>query len=181
MEKEILGLLPEIKKIKEKDLKKRVIMVWEEGINLGGWEISDLEEIPFTLLLPDTKINLIQHTRAVTMTALKVAQELLNFYSSEIKINLDVIIAGGILHDVGKLLEYHKEKGKITKSSYGNKFRHPVSGSKLAWICGLPDDIVHIIYAHSHEGDNLHRSPEAIIVNHCDFIDFHIKKSLVEK
>jgi hypothetical protein len=36
-----------------------------------------------------------------------------------------------------------------------------------------------IIYAHSHEGDKLKRSPEAVIVNHSDFIDFEIKKSLV--
>ena len=38
------------------------------------------------------------------------------------------------------------------------------------------DEITHIIYAHSPEGDKTKRSPEAIIVNHCDFIDFQIKK-----
>ena len=172
MEKEILGLLPEIKKIKEKDLKKRVIMVWEEGINLGGWKLSDLEKIPFTLLLPDTKINLIQHTRAVTMTALKVAQELLNFYSSEIKINLDVIIAGGILHDVGKLLEYKKEKGKFVKSDKGLLLRHPFSGANLAYKFGIANEVIHTIAVHSKEGDLGKRTIEGIIINHADYINF---------
>ena len=94
-------------------------------------------------------------------------------------INQDDLIAGALLHDVGKLLEYELIDGNAVKSEYGKVFRHPVSGSKLAWQCGLPDEIVHIIYAHSHEGDNLKRSPETIIVNHSDFIDFEIRKSLV--
>jgi len=76
-------------------------------------------------------------------------------------------------------MEYEKIGGKYVKGEYGKKFRHPVSGALLAKECGLPDEVVLIIYAHSHEGDNLKRSPEAIIVNHCDFIDFEIKKSLV--
>jgi putative nucleotidyltransferase with HDIG domain len=95
-------------------------------------------------------------------------------------LNQDYLIAGALLHDVGKLVEYEKVNGEVIKSAYGNKFRHPVSGSKLAWIQGLPDEIVFIIYAHSHEGDNLVRSPESVIVHHCDFIDFHIRKSLVK-
>ena len=85
------------------------------------------------------------------------------------------------MHDVGKPLEYSVKDGKVVKNDYGNKFRHPVSGSKLAWICGLPDEVVHIIYAHSHEGDKTERSAESYIVHHCDFIDFHIRKSLVNK
>ena len=94
-------------------------------------------------------------------------------------INQDYLIAGALLHDVGKLLEYEIKDGNAVKSEYGKVFRHPTSGSKLAWECDLPDEIVHIIYAHSHEGDNLKRSPGAIIVHHCDFIDFEIRKSMV--
>ena len=94
-------------------------------------------------------------------------------------INGDFLIAGALLHDVGKLMEYELRNGKVVKSEYGKQFRHPVSGSNLARDCGLPDGVVHIIYAHSHEGNNIKRSPEAIIVHHCDFIDFEIKKSMV--
>ena len=63
-------------------------------------------------------------------------------------------------------------------SEYGKKFRHPVSGALLAKELGLPDEVVLIIYAHSHEGDKCERTPESFIVHHCDFIDFHIKKSI---
>ena len=65
------------------------------------------------------------------------------------------------------------------KCEYAKKFRHPVSGALLAKEFNLPDEVVYIIYAHSKEGDITDRSIESIIINHSDFIDFEIKKSLV--
>ena len=76
-------------------------------------------------------------------------------------------------------LEFEKIGDRFVKSEYGMKLRHPLSGAKLAKELALPDEVVLIIHAHSFEGEGLKRSPEAIIVNHCDFIDFDIKKSLV--
>jgi len=40
----------------------------------------------------------------------------------------------------------------------------------------LPYQISHIIAAHSKEGEFVTRIPEAVIIHHCDFIDFHIEK-----
>jgi len=172
MKKEILRILSEIRKIKNQVLREKVISTWEEGIRLGGWEMEDLKKIPFTLLIVDSKVNLIEHTRAVTNTALKVAEAISKAYGNSVKIDKDVLIAGGILHDVGKLLEYAKVKGKITKSDRGKFLRHPISGSALAYKCGVPDEVLHLIAAHSHEGDQGYRSVEAIIIHHADFINF---------
>ena len=60
MKEEILKLLPEINKIKDEKLKEKVVLVWDQGIKEGGWKIKDLEKIPFTLLIKDLKINIIQ-------------------------------------------------------------------------------------------------------------------------
>jgi len=174
MRKEILKLLPEIKKIKDKDLREKVILTWEEGIRVGSWELRDLRKIPFTLLLPDTKISLIEHTRAVTNTALRVSEVLKKYYGEKVKIDLDVILAGGILHDVGKLLEYKKEKGRIAKSEKGRFLRHPFSGANLAYKFGIPDEVLHTIAAHSKEGDFGARTIEGIIIKHSDFINFEV-------
>ena len=154
------------------DLKNKVVNVWITAVDMGGWR--KLDDIPFTLLIENSGC-LTDHTKRVTILAKCVLDR------REEHLNQDYLIAGALLHDVGKLLEYSIKDGKIIKNDYGNKFRHPVSGSKLAWICGLPDEVVHIIFAHSHEGDEVERSPEAYIVHHCDFIDFHIRKSLVNK
>lgn len=160
----------ELQWIKDKELRDKVIKVWVEAANRGKWQNLDI--VPFTLLIEDSG-RLIDHTKRITNLAKAV------FDQRKEKLNLDFLIAGALLHDVGKLLEYVREGGEYVKSEFGKKFRHPVSGALLAKELGLPDEVVFIIYSHSHEGDGLKRSPEAVIVNHCDFIDFEIKKSLV--
>ena len=162
--------LPELQWIKDNKLKDKVANVWVEAANKGKWK--SLNQVPFTLLFENSGL-LTEHTGRITKLAKSI------YENRDEKINLDYLIAGALLHDVGKLLEYEEKNNKIVKSEYGKVFRHPVSGAMLASKLGVPDEIVHIIFAHSHEGDNLKRSPEAIIVNHCDFIDFEIKKSLV--
>ncbi|UCH72053.1 MAG: HDIG domain-containing protein [Thermoplasmatales archaeon] len=157
--------------IKDEDLRDKVIEVWKEAADRGRWKT--LDEIPFTLLFENSGL-LTNHTKRITT----LAKSILGVREEEL--NGDHLIAGALLHDVGKLMEYElKEDGTVVKSEFGKMKRHPVSGSELAKELGLPDEVVHIIYAHSKEGDELDRSPESIIIHHCDFIDFEIKKSLV--
>ena len=172
MKSDITVLFPEIKQIKEDKLRERVISTWDDAIKKGGWSYEELDEIPFTLLIPECKISLITHTRAVTQTSLEIAKVLSEFYKGKIQIDWDILIAGAILHDVGKIVEYAKEKDKIVKSKTGKLLRHPFSGSALAYQRGLPDEVVHMIATHAHEGDEGYRSVEAIIVHYADFINF---------
>ena len=159
----------ELSWIDDKKLADQVVEVWKKASDIGKWE--NLDEVPFTLLFENSG-KLTDHTKRVTNLAKAVYDQ------RDEKLNKDYLIAGILLHDVGKLMEYDRINGKIVKGEYGKKFRHPVSGAMLAKEMGLPDEIVHIIFAHSHEGDKTERSPEAVIVHHCDFIDFHIKKGL---
>ncbi len=151
-------------------MREKVVEVWKEAADRGKWEM--LDDVPFTLLFENSGL-LTEHTGRITRLAKSVMG------AREEDLNEDYLIAGALLHDVGKLMEYEIRDGKVVKSEFGKKMRHPVSGSKLAEEYGLPKEVVHIIFAHSKEGDNLQRSPESIIVHHCDFIDFEIKKALV--
>ena len=160
----------ELEWIKDKDLRNKVVNVWKEAADRGNWK--SIEEIPFTLAFKNSG-KLIDRTKRMTHLAKAI------FDQRTEDLNLDYLIAGALLHDVGKLLEFIKIDDRFVKSEYGKKIRHPVSGAKLAKELGLPDEVVLIIHAHSYEGDKLKRSPEAVIVNHSDFIDFDIKKSLV--
>ena len=136
-------------------------------MKIGKWR--SIDKIPFTLLIK-TKKTLVEHTRIVTSMAIAVAKK-------RGGVKLDHIIAGALVHDVGKLLEYQKKRGKYVKSKMGDLIRHPVSGYKLALDAGLPVEVAHIVAAHSVEGEKVKRSPEAVIINHCDFIDFDIERS----
>ena len=93
-------------------------------------------------------------------------------YGDKVTINLNYLIAGGILHDVAKVLEYTKKDGKIVKSEFGSRLRHPVAGAALAYSLGLPDEVVHMIAAHSKEGEFTKRTVESIIIHHADFVNF---------
>ena len=172
MTAKIVKLFPEIGQIKDENLRAQVVSTWEEAIDEGGWRIEELKTIPFTLLIPECKINLITHTRAVTQTALQIASVLSEFYKEKVEINIDFLIAGTILHDVGKLVEYAKDKDRVVKSKTGKLLRHPFSGSALAYKHGLPDEVVHMIATHAREGDGGYRCVEAMIIHYADFINF---------
>jgi len=160
----------ELEWINDATLREKVVEVWFEAAKRGKWE--SLDDVPFTLLIENSG-KLTDHTKRVTNLAKAIYDQ------RDENINLDYLIAGALLHDVGKLLEYEIVDGKAIKSNYGKKFRHPVSGALLAKEIDLPDEVILIIYAHSHEGDKCERTPESFIVHHCDFIDFHIRKSMV--
>jgi putative nucleotidyltransferase with HDIG domain len=172
MKAEIRKLFPEIEQIRDRDLQDRVVTCWEEAMEKGGWKIEDLKSIPFTLLIPDCSINIIVHTRAVTQTAIKVAGALKEFYKDRVDIDSDLLIAGAILHDVGKILEYARFEGKVGKSRTGKLLRHPFSGAALAYKHGLPEEVIHMIATHAREGDGGYRTTEAVIIHYADFINF---------
>lgn len=160
----------ELNWIKDEKLKKQVIDVWKTAADRGGWKTFD--KVPFTLLFENSG-KLTDHTKRMTNLAKAVYDQRTE------DINLDYLIAGALLHDVGKLLEYEVVDGKVVKGDYGKRFRHPVSGALLAQELGLPEEIVLIIYAHSHEGEKCERTAESYIVHYCDFIDFRIRKGMV--
>ncbi len=95
------------------------------------------------------------------------------FFGTELPVNMDVLISGAILADVGKLLEYElDENGKAIQGKYGQYLRHPFSGVSLAEECGIPPEVCHIIAAHAHEGDLVKRSYGSLYCSSCRFYDF---------
>jgi len=166
----IREIFPEIGEIEDERLREKVVRIWAKAMEMGGWERID--DIPFTLLITTDK-SLVEHTRMITRMAVAIARERKD-------LDMDVVIAGALLHDVGKLLEYKREGDKVIKSEMGKRIRHPVSGAALAIEEGL-ESIAHIIAAHSKEGEFVERSREAILIHHCDFIDFEIEKAKVRE
>ncbi len=164
----IEGKFPELKEIKDAELRMKVVKVWVDAMNKGGWK--ELDNIPFTLLIPDAKTSIVDHTRIVTKMAIALGKERKD-------VNMDFLVAGGLLHDVAKLTEYDMRGGKVVKSEFGKLIRHPVSGLALAMKHDVPIEVCHIIGAHSEEGEKVSRTPEAIIIHHCDFVDFEIAKA----
>ena len=167
-------LWPELNWINNVDLQKKAEATWSLALEKSVLTAEDLQRIPFTLLCgPDLKVSFMDHKRAVVHIARSSAEKIESFFGSELPVNMDVLLSGAILADVGKLLEYELDgDGKAVQGVYGKYLRHPFSGVSLAESCGLPPEVCHIIAAHAGEGDKIKRSTEAYIVHHADFMTF---------
>ena len=174
IDKEVLELWPEICWISNIELRQKTAMVWQKALEKSVLKPQDLKRIPFTLLCgPDLKVSFMDHKRAVVHIARDSGNKMNEFFGEELPVDMDVLISGAILADVGKLLEYElDENGKAIQGSYGKLVRHPFSGVSLAESCDLPPEVCHIIAAHAGEGDMIKRSTEAYIVHHADFMTF---------
>jgi len=169
---ELLDVIPEFNLIEDPVLKEKTLKVWENALKTGDWKIDDLYRMPFTLLLESCPCSMVEHIRGVTNVAINAAKALKLVYKDKVKINMDYLISGALLHDIGKFIEYKEENGKFTQSKLGTLVRHPISGVGLCYGEGIPGEILHIIASHSWEGDRSKRSPEAVIVHHADFTNF---------
>jgi len=168
---EVRAILPEIDEIADEALRDKVMETWEAALARGGWRPKDLERMPFTLLKP-VKINFAQHVRSVTRICLAAARTFEEIYKGELALDRDTLLAGALLHDVGKVLEIEEAGGSFRKSSQGKLVRHPFSGVALADANGLPPEVQHIIGTHSKEGDPFKRTPEAVVLHLADFMNF---------
>jgi len=113
-----------------------------------------------------------EHKRAVVHIAVESAKAMQKFFGDKLAIDMDTLIAGAILIDVGKLIEYVLEDGQAVVGKTGKLLRHPFTGVALAMRFGVADEICHMIAAHSNEGNLGKRTTEALIVHHADFMGF---------
>ena len=97
-------------------------------------------------------------------------------------LNYDELVSAGLLHDLGKFIEYSRdENGKIFQNEAGKYIRHPAMGLDLAYEFDLPLVVRQAIVFHSKEGDKIERFPEVEIVHRCDFLCFAPIKKFYKK
>lgn len=169
-----MRIWPELDWIRDDELRKKTARTWEIALERSVLSPDDLEKIPFTLKAgPDLKVSFLAHKRCVVHIAKESGEKIQSFFGDELPVDMDVLISGAILADVGKLVEYElDEKGEAVQGKYGKYLRHPFSGVSIAEECGVPPEVCHIIAAHAAEGDLVKRSTEAYIVHHADFMTF---------
>ena len=172
MRDKLIQILPEIEWIGDADLREKVIATWIDGLERGGWTPEDVERMPFTLA-KKVSASFAQHVRSVTRICAAVSDTFDEIYNGvDLKLDRDMLLAGALLHDVGKLVEMEEVNGAFRKSADGVLVRHAFSGVALADAHGLPAAVQHIIGTHSKEGDPFKRIPESIICHFADFMNF---------
>lgn len=170
---EVERIWPELGWIGDGELRERTTRCWERAFELSPLAPADLERIPFTLKVAGCPVSFMAHKRLVVHLCRDSALKIREFFGDALPVDLDVVVAGAILADVGKLLEYEGDgAGGSRQSARGQYLRHPFTGVALAMECGLPDAVSHIVATHAGEGNMVARTTEAWIVHHADFMTF---------
>ncbi len=172
----LTDLIPEFNQIQDEDLRTRTLAVWQEAMEIGGWTPEDLQKVPYTLLVEGVDVSFPEHVSVVCRMCIALEGVLKDAYGDRYDIDRDTLIAGALLADVGKLIEFREEDGEYQWASMYKYLRHPFTGVGLSFKHGIPERVMHIIATHSWEGGKFQRRPESIIFHHADFVDFHLTK-----
>ena len=165
--------LPEVALIGDRGLQEKVVEAWAYAlVNSSFTSIRDIPPAGNPDVNEAKRGDQTDHLRGVTRLAIGIAKEMASTYP-ELAIDTDVIIAGGLLHDVGKAWEFdpaNRDRWKRSQKRFGRpSVRHPAYGAHICLSVGLPEEIVHIAMAHSGEGELLVRSLECMIVHQADY------------
>jgi putative nucleotidyltransferase with HDIG domain len=162
----ILKLFPAIKKIKDPELSQKVLLLWHQAWKSSNFlRIEDVHQFePARNYISYTNVG---HTnqvcRACQAIAAMVSKEL------NLKLHMDYLLAGAILHDVDKIMIFDSKTGGFTET--GRRKSHAAAGGAFAREIGLPEEVAHIIEAHSTKfSPHPPKSIEALILRHADLI-----------
>src|SRR5207237_1849888 len=106
--------------IRNHALRDKVAAVWSEALATGcggkGWTFAEIRAIPFTLLAGKIDLRFAEHLNSCVKQCIAIERVLSEVYGERIPVNHDVLVAGALLADVGKMLEFDKDAGgKVIK------------------------------------------------------------------
>jgi len=168
----IMEELPEISGIADEILRRQVVDAWEMALSRSSFRsIREIQPAgnPNSMVL--TRGDQTDHIRGVTRLAAVIADEI-TASNPDIDVRRDIVVAGGLCHDIGKAWEFDPENQKRwrdkPRATGMPSLRHSVYGAHICLSAGLPEEIAHIAAAHSGEGELLVRSLENTIVHFAD-------------
>ncbi len=162
----IVSLFPTISKIKDRPIQEKVIQTWFNAWKRSNFlRIEDVHQFePARARITYTNVD---HTNQVCQTCEKVGAILAKVLKLEL--HGDYLLAGALLHDVDKMVVFDAQTGGWTEA--GRRSTHAVTGAAMARAEGLPEEIAHIIEAHSTKfSPHPPRSIEALILRHADIL-----------
>ena len=165
--------LPELELIKDAALRDKCVDAWALALSETEFESIDALAGSGNWDSPAMKGDRSQatHLRAVTRMALAMA-EALEQVVGPLGIDYDVLIAGGLCHDLGKPFEFsaenHRRWRARPQTAGWPSVRHPVYGAHIALTVGLPEAVVNAACGHSREGEFIRRSLETTVIHVAD-------------
>lgn len=169
----IVEEMPEILWIGDQALRDGVTDAWAAAIASSSLaRIGDMKPSGNYDSKPLASGTQADHMRSVTRMALKIAEEFAALFPA-FTYDRDILIAGCLCHDIGKVWEFDPENVKRWKADPRKvgmpSLRHPGYGIHICLTMGLPEAVAHMAAAHSGEGELLVRSKENTILHWADY------------
>lgn len=156
------NLLPEIQLLDRDETRLLVQRMWTDLWNQSEW--TDINDVPVSLKIDYPQVL---HCRGIANAALAAATAFEQVH--KISFDREVLLAGALLMDVGKLVETMPgSDGKATKSRIGELLPHSLYSAHLALSYGAPLEVVHILTCHS---PNAGKAPETLECKLLDWLD----------
>ena len=164
--------LPEIVGISDISLQNKIVDAWAYALCQSNFEcIHDIPGAGNPGHLELKRGSQADHLRAVARFALHIVDDFKTHFP-EADISRDIVLAGALIHDVGKAFEFdpeNLERWARDPSRAGQpSLRHSVYGAHICLTAGLPEELVHIALGHSREGQHIGLSLECQIIRMAD-------------
>ena len=159
-------------KIQDKELKKKVIDFIKNPQpthkDFKKYPVEKIEkaQTPFSVGNLGTAMrDVLNHTTAVTEICIQTADSLEKHFG--LKVNKDYLIAGAVLHDVMKVIEWQMSKEGPRHT--GVLLDHSMLGVAELYRRDFPEAVIHIVASHFGEGGPTPpRNYEALILHNID-------------
>lgn len=176
--------------------------MWEELVAIAKEQINDqgLKKLVLTLLKKhEARLKTmsaasrnhhaytggyLEHVLSVTKTSLFLARKYAAYYDNLQPLNQDLVIAGAILHDIGKMIELDHQPGHTDYTARGILIGHILLGRDIVReaaleLGGLSEELLlrleHLIVSHQgipeYGSPVVPHTPEALLVHFADDLD----------
>lgn len=163
-ETDLEAIFPTLERIADDDLRRGVREAWATAVDEN--DVESLEALPWfppaQRELDLTGETLVAHVRDVTAGASALAEILVEHRDADV--DVDVVIAGALVHDVSKCYEFDG----MDDTPIGRLVGHPHYGVHVVTRAGLPVEVAHIVLAHTSRTSVEPATLEAVIVRRAD-------------
>lgn len=158
---------PELNQISEPGLREAVAETWRRLWEMSAYE--RLEDVPVSL---NINYSGLKHAQGIVKGALALAPVWEHVHG--VTFNRDHLIAGALLMDVSKLVEYRpRSDGGHQATDLGLALPHATYAAHIALELAVPLPVIHIVTAHSPNGGKAPATPEAQLLDAVDQADIH--------
>jgi putative nucleotidyltransferase with HDIG domain len=141
---------PELRSVTDGTLRAGVAEAWANASDDAGiGSVEGLRAVPWfppaerALGIPEGSETLVAHVRDVAACAVGLAEPLEDRRGAGI--DRDLLLAGALVHDVSKLVEFDGPE----ETPVGDLLGHPCWGVHVVASAGLPPELAHVVLAHS--------------------------------